>query len=77
MTESNLYQSPTQHLQYHEGTGLKIPKCMLVTIDNMLFFCLIFCIQHKVCLQFIGAIASGNNKIIQVLSQSNMFSICI
>ena len=39
----------------------------------MLFFCLIFCIQHKVCLRFICAIASGNNKLIQVLSQSNMY----
>ena len=58
MTESNLYQSPTKHLQYHEGTG------MLVT--NMLFFCVILCIQHKVCLQLISAIASGNNKLIQV-----------
>ena len=75
MTESNLYQSSTQHLQYHEGTGLRFPKCMLVTIDNMLFFCLIFCIQHKVCLQFICAIASGNNKPTQLLSQSIMFQI--
>ena len=53
MTESNLYQSPTKHLQYHEGTG------MLVT--NLLFFCVIFCIQHKVCLQLISAIATTNS----------------
>ena len=39
----------------------------------MLFFCAIFCIQHKVCLQFVCAIATGNNKLIQVISQSIMF----
>ena len=64
MTESNLYQSPTKHLQYHEGTG------MLVT--NMLFFVLSFAYSimysYSLC-----AIASGNNKLIQVISQSIMF----
>ena len=73
MTESNLYQLPTQHLQYHEGTGLCIPNCMLVIKNNLLFFCVIFCIQPKVCLQCICAIVTANNKLIQVLSQSIMF----
>ena len=40
------------------GHGIVNPKGMLVTKNNMLFFCVIFCIQHKVCLQFICAIAT-------------------
>ena len=41
---------------------------MLVTKNNMLFFCVIVCIQHKVCLQFICTIATGNNKLIIYIS---------